>query len=1121
MHTGNIENYNFLHGLHRNMVNGKWFPLHPHTLGRPLTHDEMDYNLLYSQQTLAGWRIFGQNENLTLSDDELTKSLIFWKISATDTDYNRYVAAGYSVGQYIWITPLFNCDDFTVSSGSVTDTSGDTCEGFIITMSSSTETTDSCDIFGISASGSTNSTGFLPTTTPEPTATEVPPTATPAPTATEVPPTATPTPTPSATATATPTPTSIVDVRKRTLKLWKVINPWNEDLSARCDVDETIDYWAEWPIGTTSPSTGKYVAGTDGACYKVVEKHSYDYVLPVGVEINLTLIGGNYFTECDCGLPPTPTPTPSPTPNPAELSHLVYATEFNLNGEWWSTESYGPGIDPALTGQPIAVYANQIYSDYYDNTDGSAVALTFGNELTQFNQPDNYVGWLSNSFVGWPESKWPEKKAFKIQNISDLATYRARYDSSITELPLSVTPQTGLAYLGEGIGQLEIGMTLYSSGASGRPEGLPETGAILVSQTEGGRYSSDPNQTWELPQGSLVNEVEDMQQSAVGSNILRYVIYENWVVKRVMDIAPGLPYGSNDGALSALYPQLGYYDNQDWNTLVDDWFAANPNCSNGIGVPSAITGFITGKLADAGIDVPTPASGLSAAHRTRHILWLYVNTFGGTLDTALLEEFGIDQGCYATPTPTPTPTVNPTATPVPPTATPTPTPTPTVDPSLTRFSWLLATDESFAQPIDAVLEDLDNDPNECWSNSFLLQQQDAAGRQFEYFPIQPGNTYYFKLNDNIPTTGFIQNFQLYDTYGVTLEHESIGGRGQGLDLSASDLCGIGGIPYIWMSDTNNSMAYAHSPSHPGWIPATNDTKDEFGGRVNAPYFTVGYPSNRYVKIQVPENMLVGSMFKFGNGTNSDWYIQGTNNIINNINHLDFTPGLYTDINFKVVENPNLAPTPTPTPTYDLSSAAAVSQNGQWSLHVTDHDSGAVINPVIVDVTQEYNASGGTGSLYYKYFPIAANEKIKVHVEQHSGTLNPYPNLVVYNQDGGYTHDSIDNTATVGGWRPILTAFSDRDIPNYNTTSGFIDNKSGTDVLPLLNHPNEMVQIALNTPSEPFIVGRPDGLGTFGNTTMLWINETGAGSGMMINLISLPDGMTPPTTYEELGTPPTP
>ena len=1124
MHSGNIENYNFIHGLHRNLINGKWFPLHPHTLGRPLTHDEMDYNLLYTQQTVAGWRIFGQNDNLTLSDNELKKSLIFWKISADDVDYARYVAAGYTVDQYIWITPTHDCSDFMASSGSTSDASLNTiCDAFVITLSSTSPTIDSCDIFGVNSQGATDSVGYVtePAPTPEPTATEVPPTATPAPTATGVPPTATPTPTPTptSTATATPTPTATVDVRKRTLKLWKVINPWNEDSSARCDVDETIDYWAEWPIGTTSPSTGKYVTGTDGACYKVVAKYQYDYVLPEGVEINLTLIGGNYFTECDCGLPPTPTPTPSPTPNPAELSHLVYATGFNLNGEWWSTESYGPGIDPALTGQPIAVYANQIYSDYYDNTDGSAVALTFGNELTQFNQPDNYAGWLSNSFVGWPESKWPEQKAFKIQNISDLATYRARYDSSITELPLSVTPQTGLAYLGEGIGQLEIGMTLYSSGASGRPEGLPETGAILVSQAEGGRYSSDPNQTWELPQGSLVNEVEDMQQSAVGSNILRYVIYENWVVKRVMDIAPGLPYGSNDGADSALYPQLGYYDNQDWNTLVDDWFAANPNCSNGSGLPSAVTGFITGKLADAGIDVPSPGSGvLSSSHRTRHILWLYVNVLGGTLDTALLEEFGIDQGCYATPTATPT------ATPVPPTATPTPTPTPTLDPSLTRFSWLLATDESFAEPIDAVLEDLDNDPNECWSNSFLLRQQDAAGMQLEYFPIQPGNTYYLKLNDNIPTDIVLQNYQLYSS-GLTLEHESIGGLNTGFDLSPEQICGTGDVPYVWVRDANNAMVYAHSPSNPGWVPVTAETKDAFGGSTAAsPGFTSyghsGTWEPTYVKIQVPEEMLVGSVFKFETSAGISYAMGADGDRRTKTDHLDFTPGLLSNINFRVVRNPNLAPTPTPTPTYDLSSAAAVSQNGQWSLHVTDHDSGAVINPVIVDITQEYNASGGTGSLYYKYFPIAANEKIKVHVEQHSGTLNPYPNLVVYNQDGGYTHDSIDNTATVGGWRPILTAFSDRDIPNYNTTSGFIDNKSGTDVLPLLNHPNEMVQIALNTPSEQFIVGRPDGLGTFGNTTMLWINETGAGSGMMINLISLPDGMTPPTTYEELGTPPT-
>jgi hypothetical protein len=202
MDIGNIENYSFIHGLHRNMVNGKWFPLHPHTLGRPLTHSEMDYNLLYSQQTMAGWRIFGQNTDLTLADNELTKSLIFWKISISDTDYDRYVAAGYTSGQYIWITPQYDCNDFYVSNASKTDAI-DNCGGFIITLASTTNATPIPD----------------PTATPVPTASPVP---TLVPTATPIQPTPTayssgsgsgggagiPDPTATIRPTATPTPTS-------------------------------------------------------------------------------------------------------------------------------------------------------------------------------------------------------------------------------------------------------------------------------------------------------------------------------------------------------------------------------------------------------------------------------------------------------------------------------------------------------------------------------------------------------------------------------------------------------------------------------------------------------------------------------------------------------------------------------------------------------------------------------------------------------------------------------------------------------------------------------------------------------------------------------------------------
>ena len=233
MDIGNIENYNFIHGLHRNMVNGKWYPLHPHTLGRPLTHSEMDYNLLYSQQTLAGWRIFGQNNDLTLADNELEKSLIFWKISTSDTDYDRYVAAGYSSGQYIWITPQYDCNDFYVSSASKTDAI-DNCGGFIITLASTTNATQVPDPTATaiqptptaisSGSGSGDGGAGLPNPTatldesirPTPTATldeSIRPTPTPTSDAGIPDPTATPIINPTATAILDPTATPDESIR--------------------------------------------------------------------------------------------------------------------------------------------------------------------------------------------------------------------------------------------------------------------------------------------------------------------------------------------------------------------------------------------------------------------------------------------------------------------------------------------------------------------------------------------------------------------------------------------------------------------------------------------------------------------------------------------------------------------------------------------------------------------------------------------------------------------------------------------------------------------------------------------------------------------------------------------
>ena len=51
MHITKIEEFSFSHGEHFNTTTGEYHSLNPHTLGRPLTHTEMDYNLIYQKQT--------------------------------------------------------------------------------------------------------------------------------------------------------------------------------------------------------------------------------------------------------------------------------------------------------------------------------------------------------------------------------------------------------------------------------------------------------------------------------------------------------------------------------------------------------------------------------------------------------------------------------------------------------------------------------------------------------------------------------------------------------------------------------------------------------------------------------------------------------------------------------------------------------------------------------------------------------------------------------------------------------------------------------------------------------------------------------------------------------------
>ena len=127
MHFDKIEDYDFDHGLSFNTQTGEYHSLNPHDLGRPLSHIEMDYNLMYQKQTLNGWRIAGSNADLTLNATDLGKVLAFHKVEVNAFDdpgnvmYDRQIAAGLFDGQLIWIPAQF---------GAFATTTIDPCAGF-------------------------------------------------------------------------------------------------------------------------------------------------------------------------------------------------------------------------------------------------------------------------------------------------------------------------------------------------------------------------------------------------------------------------------------------------------------------------------------------------------------------------------------------------------------------------------------------------------------------------------------------------------------------------------------------------------------------------------------------------------------------------------------------------------------------------------------------------------------------------------------------------------------------------------------------------------------------------------------------------------------------------------
>ena len=158
-----IEEYNFEHGKHFDAVTGQYDLLMPHDLGRPLTHEEMDYNFLYQKQTMNGFRIFGSGVNYRLNTDDTDKVLKFHQIDPLDDNYNLYTAAGYVTGQWIWIPEEVNVVVVTYISlvanpTSINETSLNTTTFTLTTLNATDGTTID---WSIAATGGITANDFI------------------------------------------------------------------------------------------------------------------------------------------------------------------------------------------------------------------------------------------------------------------------------------------------------------------------------------------------------------------------------------------------------------------------------------------------------------------------------------------------------------------------------------------------------------------------------------------------------------------------------------------------------------------------------------------------------------------------------------------------------------------------------------------------------------------------------------------------------------------------------------------------------------------------------------------------------------------------------------------------
>ena len=95
-----ITDYNFAHRLHRGQ-NGFYRPILPEDLNRPLTHDEMDYNIQLIGGIIGGYRVIGTGTNGVLDvNNDANKKLKLYRVTSNDTEI---IASGSNIDDLVWV----------------------------------------------------------------------------------------------------------------------------------------------------------------------------------------------------------------------------------------------------------------------------------------------------------------------------------------------------------------------------------------------------------------------------------------------------------------------------------------------------------------------------------------------------------------------------------------------------------------------------------------------------------------------------------------------------------------------------------------------------------------------------------------------------------------------------------------------------------------------------------------------------------------------------------------------------------------------------------------------------------------------------------------------------------